>query len=432
MPTNLLNLPAYTVTRVDETDHDYHVYVTVADAPSVCRQCGSTAIVGFGRREQLVRDLPSHGKRVGIYVDTRRFRCRTCSKTFFEPLPQTDEHRAMTIRLAAWIGQQSLKRTFSSVADEVGVTEGAIRHVFRSHVEALSQQIKFETPRWLGIDEIHLIRPRGVVTNVEHNTVVEILRDRNKRTVINYLSGIRNRDRIERVAMDMWVPYRDAARTILPQAQIVIDKFHVLRMANDAMETVRKSLRASLTARARRGLMHDRFVLLKRPRDLSDQERLLLSGWLVNYPELGLAYQLKEQLFEVYDASGFDDATARLRDWRRAITPEVATAFQPVVTALGNWEPEIMAYFRHPITNAYTESLNNLIRVTNRMGRGYSFEALRAKILYTEGVQKIRRPAFERRPSAVCEYMSFGAAAPVARLGADISTLSQFIEGGRL
>ncbi len=60
----------------------------------------------------------------------------------------------------------------------------------------------------------------------------------------------------------------------------------------------------------------------------------------------------------------------------RAIAPEVATAFQPVVTALGNWEPEIMAYFRHQITNAYTESLNSLIRVTNRMGRGYSFEAL--------------------------------------------------------
>lgn len=338
----------------------------------------------------------------------------------------------MTTRLADWIGQQSLKRTFSAVADEVGVTEGAIRHVFRAHVDALSQQIKFETPRWLGIDEIHLIKPRGVVTNVEHNTVVEILSDRNKRTVINYLSSIRNRDHIERVAMDMWVPYRDAARLMLPQAQIVVDKFHVLRMANQAMETVRKSLRASLTARARRGLMHDRFVLLKRHGALNDQERLLLSGWLVNYPELGLAYQLKEQLFEVYDARDFDDGMDRLRAWRRAVTPEVATAFQPVVTALGNWEPEIMAYFHRPITNAYTESLNNLIRVTNRMGRGYSFEALRAKILYTEGVQKIRRPAFERRPSAVCEYMSFGAAAPVSRLGADISTLSRFIEGGQI
>ncbi len=46
--------------------------------------------------------------------------------------------------------------------------------------------------------------------------------------------------------------------------------------------------------------------------------------------------------------------------------------------------PEILNYFQHPVTNAYTESLNNLIRVMNRLGRGYSFEALRAKILFTE------------------------------------------------
>jgi transposase len=60
-------------------------------------------------------------------------------------------------------------------------------------------------------------------------------------------------------------------------------------------------------------------------------------------------------------------------------------AFYPLTRAVNNWMPEIMAYFDHPVTNAYTESLNNLGRVMNRLGRGYSFEALRAKILlYTK------------------------------------------------
>jgi transposase len=63
----------------------------------------------------------------------------------------------------------------------------------------------------------------------------------------------------------------------------------------------------------------------------------------------------------------------------------VRDVFQPIIVALDNWRPEIMAYFDHPITNAYTESLNNLIRVMNRLGRGYSFEAVRAKILFAEG-----------------------------------------------
>lgn len=58
-----------------------------------------------------------------------------------------------------------------------------------------------------------------------------------------------------------------------------------------------------------------------------------------------------------------------------------------------------MNYFTHRITNAYTESLNSLIRVMDRLGRGYSFEALRAKILFSEGVHKnkLKRPKFEKR-----------------------------------
>lgn len=82
------------------------------------------------------------------------------------------------------------------------------------------------------------------------------------------------------------------------------------------------------------------------------------------------------------DAEAFFDA------WKVKITPEVEAHFQPILTAFENWHDEIFAYFDHPITNAYTESLNSLIRVINRNGRGYSFEALRAKVLYTEGTHR--------------------------------------------
>ena len=78
----------------------------------------------------------------------------------------------------------------------------------------------------------------------------------------------------------MWVPYRDAARACLPQAQIIVDKFHVVRMANLALEEVRKTVRASLTDRQRRALMHDRYVLLRRRHDLDVRGQLLLAACL--------------------------------------------------------------------------------------------------------------------------------------------------------
>lgn len=149
-------------------------------------------------------------------------------------------------------------RTFTSLADETGVVEGTIRNIFRDYINELEQTIRFETPKWMGIDEIHIInKPRCVVSNIQNNTIVELLPNRNKDTVVRFLHHLEGKECIQYVAMDMWTPYRDAVRAVIPQADIVVDKFHVVRMANDALERVRKSLRESLTPKQRRGLMHD-------------------------------------------------------------------------------------------------------------------------------------------------------------------------------
>ncbi|WP_245979243.1 transposase family protein [Solilutibacter pythonis] len=119
MPTNILNLPAYRVRRGEEDEHDYRVYVVVVSPITTCIHCRSDALVGFGRRERHVKDLPMHTRRVGLYIDTRRFQCRSCGKTFYETLLDV----AVTARLACWIGQQSLKRPFLSISDETGIDE---------------------------------------------------------------------------------------------------------------------------------------------------------------------------------------------------------------------------------------------------------------------------------------------------------------------
>ncbi|OIQ75425.1 hypothetical protein GALL_429090 [mine drainage metagenome] len=129
------------------------------------------------------------------------------------------------------------------------------------------------------------------------------------------------------------------------------------------------------------------------------------------------------------------------------MTPEVRDAFSDLIRAFTNWQPQILGYFDRPVTNAYTESLNSLIRVMCRLGRGYSFEALRAKILFTEGVHSKIKPKFLRQPAeqtfgyATMEMIGrasmFGRdqheeVEPEKNYGADISTLTRLIEEGRL
>ncbi|CAH2715887.1 hypothetical protein BACCIP111895_03071 [Neobacillus rhizosphaerae] len=83
-----------------------------------------------------------HAKRVGIYIKRQRYRCRECNETFFETLTDMDVKN----RLIDWIQEASLEKTFTSVADDIGVDEKTVRNIFNDYVVELEAQTDFRTP----------------------------------------------------------------------------------------------------------------------------------------------------------------------------------------------------------------------------------------------------------------------------------------------
>lgn len=399
---NILNLPDWEILDVKENRGDYLIVAQYVPEPAMCPRCSRMLprLDHFGVRQQCFLDLPIHAKRVGILVHRQRYRCKECGRTFMETLPDIHEKRKATRRLIEYIEQETLRRTFVSVAEDVGMGEGNVRAIFHEYVARLEETCKANVPpRWMGLDEIKIVKwPRCVVTNVEKQTIVDMLKDRTKKTVTRYLMRMPGRDQIELVAMDMWGPYRDAVRAALPGAVIVIDKYHVVRMANTALEAVRKDIREGLTASQRRRLMHDRFILLKRKKELEPNQLLILEVWLGEFASLKSAYELKERFFDIWDtAKNSKKAKEQYEEWKSDIPNEITWAFKDLTTALENWESEVFAYFDHRIANAYTEALNSVTRLIYRVGRGYSFEAIRAKMLFNGGLHIERRPPYAKR-----------------------------------
>ena len=392
--TNILNWSNWTVIRVEETDSDYRISAQPATLPTVCVFCGTIGqLRPYGAREQRFMDLPVHAKRTGILVERRRLDCQACGRIFIEPLPEMDEKRGMTKRLLQFIQSESLRRTFTDVADRCGLDEKTVRLIFKEYTAELAKTYKFETPAILGIDELHLIgKPRCVLTNAEYRTIIDLLEKRDQQTVQKYLAGLKDGHKVEVVVMDMWRPYRLAVQAALKNAVVVVDKFHIVRMANVALEQVRKDLRESLSDKKRRTLKKDRFILLHRKRDLDDQDLFLLSTWTENYPQLGQAYELKESFFDIWDEANKQTAWDKYEAWRASIPTDLAKSFKDITTAVENWKEPIFNYFDTRVTNAYTEALNGVMKVVNRNGRGYSFEAIRAKMLYAEAHMYRKRP----------------------------------------
>lgn len=136
---NLLNLPDWTIDHVEDSARDYRVHATYSPEPSRCVHCGKGKLYRHGTREQLLMDLPAHGKRVGILLTRARYRCQDCGKTFLQPLPDVDKRSQMTRRLVRHIEEQSVIKTFTAVADQVGMDEKTVRNLFKSYIDRLGR-----------------------------------------------------------------------------------------------------------------------------------------------------------------------------------------------------------------------------------------------------------------------------------------------------
>lgn len=385
MSIDILNLPYVKVIDAINTDGVYRIKSQGTVLPTTCPACSCALLHKHGSKQQCFIDCPIHGNRVSIEIERRRFRCQSCGKTLFEPLPDMDAKRMITSRLLSYIENRCLKRPFSQTALEVGVDEKTVRNIFDDYRVRLASTVKFETPRYLGIDEIHIIKGyRAVLTNVEKNTLFDMIHNRKKEVLMPYFEALPDRESIELVAMDMWRQYKQIVNTTLPQAKVVIDKFHVQRMANYSMESVRKRVRKEVSSKQRLKLKNDRHTLLYRAHSLSLSQQAIVAEWSEKFPMLGKAHAKKEAFFDIWLAESRLDAEGMYDEWAGEIDDDILWAFQDIIRAVGNWRHEIFNYFDHPITNAYTESKNSVIRSVNRMARGYSFDVLRAKVLYDE------------------------------------------------
>lgn len=134
------------------------------------------------------------------------------------------------------------------------------------------------------------------------------------------------------------------------------------------------------------------------------------------------------------------DAERAWLTWQANVSPELRSNFKALITAMTNWHNEILDYFESSMTSAYTESSNNLTRTANRTGRGYSFDVIRARMLYNnvalkQGLGVIQKPASDKPKGKLHAH---GRTAPprtrytreVVAYGAYIPTLAKLADEG--
>ena len=388
--TDILDLPDWELLARRQEGDEYELEAEYRLLPGACTKCGSVGrLYKHGTKDTTFRDSPIRGHPVRLLARVQRFRCRDCGETFLQPLGAIQEAMRMTERCAEYVKGQCLRDTFARIAEHVGCDEKTIRTLASEHILALEANYRPELPRQLGMDETKIDgRQRCVITDIGRKRPIELLADRDKVTVAGWLARFPDRSGVEVVAIDMWRPYLDVAHVLFPGVPVVVDKFHVVRMANKCLDDTRKRLRTDMTTADRRKLMRDRHIILKREKDLDVMDHAAMEVWTGMLPELYYGYQAKERFFGVYDAPDRKEGQERYDSWLGSLDMLTRVNFKELITACENWKPEILNYFGTGATNAYTEAANGLAKIANRSGRGYSFEAIRAKIIYGGSVKR--------------------------------------------
>ena len=391
-----LGLYEFEVTDFRQNDYDMGYYVQTKRPPKVCPKCGvlEPRLTVHAHKQQIVRDIGIQGKRSALIIDRRYYHCRECGSTFAEPLECVSENGKITKRLREYIGLKAANTPFQQLEDEYQISDTTVRKIFLERVASLPDISELETPRVLGIDEICLMKnnyhrkePWLVIANGDENTIMEMLPDRSKPSVIRLLQSLKDPSAVEVVTMDMWSGYRSAVYEALPNAMVIVDKFHVLKMATEQMDSARKYLYKS----APHGLKKNKALFLKRASKLTPKAVEYRDQWFAEYPKLKKAYELKESLFEMYSCRTRAEAEQYFIDWQKSIPygDSDFNGWRLLASTIRRCQKEIFNYFDAPAsytrTNAFVEGLNSTIRVIATQGRGYDFEVLRGKVLLTAG-----------------------------------------------
>jgi transposase len=371
--------------------------------PPACPECGcdTDGFKGNGTRHQHLLDEPRGSLSVRIDLRRRSYSCRVCHTSKLVPLDCLAEGRRMTRRLELYIQRKSLLRPFREVAQETGVSPKTVREIFRDHAKALEREREetFPTPRVLGLDGVYIkSKERAILTDPERGLVINLVPNVQADLLRVVLRSMPGWERVEVVTIDMSRGLRAAVSWAFPRAAVVIDRYHIQRMANESVDRVRQRLRKEIKQKRGGVQMCHRKLLRKHHGQLTADEHLQREQYFKLLPELKLAYETKENFFAIWRATGSVAAKAQYEEWRGACPQEVRPDFNALFTAMKNWGEYIFNYFDHPHTNAFTEASNRRIKDIQREGRGGSFETVRYKAIFGTLLRQELKAAREMEP----------------------------------
>jgi len=372
---NLFFFSGYKITDIRDTKNQVLIILKKVGL-SQCPQCGSVNSQIEESYTRIVRDLNLRNKQSHIVFDENKIRCCACGYRGIEYLEFVRPYSRCTKELEDAVGFCTSRMPLTDASAIWGLDWKTVKDIDKRSIQDKMIDLKTLNPTKIGIDEIAYQKGHNYLTIVRDITarrVVWIGFKRKTATLDEFFTelGPEKSRNITVCCMDMWDPYITSVKKNT-SADIVFDKFHIIKKVNEAVDKVRKKVFAQSDKSTRKEMKHKRFLILHQRKNLTELEDIeSLDQILESNKPLYKAYVLKEEIADIFDDVNEDWETVRLKQWFKNVSDSGIEEFTPVVSMIQNYIYGILNYFKHRLTNAGSEGFNNKINVIKRAAFGF-------------------------------------------------------------
>lgn len=362
----------------------------------ICSSCKNRDVRAIPIGYRIIRALPMGSKQFNLKVKLHRLSCKRCGSFLTERLdflPELKVH--YTKQLARTIIELRPEMTIQGISKHFGLSWNTVKEIEKRHLKKKYKKVRLKNVKYIGVDEIY-IGAEGfltIVRDLETGAVLHIGDGKGSDALSGFTRRLnRYKAKLEAISLDFGRAYIKWAKEAQPQAELIFDHFHLIKLMNEKIDKIRRMTMTRLEEEEKKQLKNKRWLFLKNIENLGDNSKEELENLRSIYSDLGTASMLKESLRNIYAIARYDfEAEIAFDMWCTKADETGISYLKTMAKTIRKHIKGIVAYWNTGITNAFMEGFNNKIRWLNKQAYGYrDIEFLKLKIFDLPNAKAVR------------------------------------------
>lgn len=370
----LLSLPGIKITGITGY-RSFEIEVELTEKAK-CLHCQSSKLHVKDRKTRRIRHKNFGDNSIYLRYESRKFHCLSCHRYFWERFPSVQPYHQKTDAFRRQVAKQAFRGvTKKDLSEDFNIGQAtAYRYFLEELIKKESHLKGAYCPKVLGIDEHFFTKKKGYVTtfcDLKKNRVFDVVLGRSEQALDRYLRKLEGKENVQVVVIDLSSTYRNIVRKYFPNAKLVSDRFHVIRLVNQHFLKFWREL--DPVGSKNRGLLS---LIRRHGHKLTPEQKEKLKRYFKKYPEFESVYKFKQKLTRLLTTKHQTAKQCKrlipvFLNYIKQLKESILDSMVTLGNTLENWSEEVVRMWRFTKTNGITEGFHNKMKMLARRAYGF-------------------------------------------------------------